>query len=305
MEVAIVGSGAVGGFLGAKLKRAGFDVTFIARGLHLEKMKERGLRIQSDSETFCIDGTFTEDLKEINRADFIFFTVKSTDTRETAIMLRPFMKAGSHVLTLQNGVDNEEILSEVLGEEKILSGAAYITSKIEEPGVIRQEGPFSLLVGSLHESAQKAVMSLSDLCQSAGIHCKTTHSILTRKWDKLLWNVTFNPLSAVTGASVGEILDDKQLRITAEKALLEAVMIGKACGIEIREKVIDRIFPSAELVRHHKTSMLQDRERGKRMEIDSLCGFFISKSQRLGVDTPVLSTLYAILSSMERRDRWR
>lgn len=301
MVIGVVGSGAVGGFVGAVLKKAGFDVIFLARGQHLQSMNEKGLHIHSGSSSFHVNGEFTSEMKDMEKADYILFTVKSSETRDIARKLQPFLKAGTFVLTLQNGVDNEEILSEILGEEKILSGAAYITSTVKEPGVIRQEGTYSFVIGSFHESGKQAAIRMEEVFQIVGIPCRVSKDVLTRKWDKLLWNVTFNPLSASTMATVGEILDDKHLRKTAEQALGEAIAVGKACGIEVRDKVIDRIFPSAETVRHHKTSMLQDRERGKKMEIESLCGFFVSKAERLGLDTPVLRTLYAVLSSMEQK----
>jgi 2-dehydropantoate 2-reductase len=299
--IGIVGAGAVGGYYGAVLKRAGFDVFFLARGKHLNVMENQGLHIESDHGAFQIEGTFTKNIEDLAQADFLLFTVKSTETKETALNLRSFLKAGSTVLTLQNGVDNEEILSDLLGRERVLSGAAYISSKVEAPGIIRQEGANSLLIGALADSSQQKAEVLADLFQTAGINCKLTNHILERKWDKLLWNVTFNPLSAAAMASVGEILDDQNLRSVAQRALLEAVEVGRASGVELRQKVIDRVFPTAEYVKNHKTSMLQDREQGKRMEVESLCGFLVRQGELLGIKTSVLSTLYAVLSSLDNK----
>lgn len=301
MIVAIVGAGAVGGFYGAMLKRSGYEVIFLSRGNHYQAMKEKGLCIQTDSDTFYVDGAFTTDIQDVSQADFVLFTVKSTETKDVAEQLHPVLKAGSVILTLQNGVDNEEILAGVFGADRVLSGAAYISSKVEAPGVIKQAGVQSIIIGSLTDEGREKTTLLSEIFVSAGVDCKIKSSILEKKWDKLLWNVTFNPLSAVAGMTVGEILDTPTLRETAEGALLEAVKIAESCGISIRQKVIDRVIPNGELVRNHKTSMLQDRERKKKMEIESLCGFFVHKGKEFGINTPVLRTLYAILSSIEEK----
>jgi 2-dehydropantoate 2-reductase len=302
MRIGVIGSGAVGGFYGAMLKKAGHEVIFLARGKHLQAMKEEGLLVNTDFDSFRVDGTFTDSMEEVSQADLLLFTVKSTDTRETAVALQPFLKADSKVLTLQNGVDNEEVLAEIFGKERIVSGAAYISSRVEKPGVIRQQGPYAIIMGALENSAQDQAAALREIFHSAGIDCRLTDSILARKWEKLLWNVTFNLITAAARATVGEILDDQYLRATAERALREAVQIGTASGVEIRQHVIDSIFLSAEQVRNHKTSMLQDRELGKKMEIESLCGFFVRKAAVLGIDVPVLQTLYSILLSIEAKE---
>jgi 2-dehydropantoate 2-reductase len=302
LKIGVIGSGAVGGFYGAMLRKAGYEVIFLARGPHLQAMREHGLLVHADFASFLVDGTFTDQMRNVSQADLLLFTVKSTDTRETAMALSPFLKPNAIVLTLQNGVDNEEVLAEILGNERLLSGAAYISCHLEEPGVIRQQGPSTVIMGALAKSAQDQAAAVQEMFQVAGIDCRLTESILERKWNKLLWNVTFNPLSAAARATVGEILDCEDLRATAERVLKEAVQIGTACGVEISQHVIDHIFPGAEQVRNHKTSMLQDRERGKKMEMESLCGFFVRKAASLGIDAPVLQTLYAVLKTIEAKE---
>jgi 2-dehydropantoate 2-reductase len=301
MVIGVIGAGAVGGYYGAMLRKAGHEVIFLARGQHLEAMKTDGLQVHSKFGSFHVDATFTDDLSELSKADLLLFTVKSTETRLTADNILPFLKADAVVCTLQNGVDNEETLSEIFGAERVLSGAAYISSKVEAPGVIRQNGPHSLLIGALHPSKEEYVQSLADLFGSAGVECKTSTNIVVRKWDKLLWNVTFNPLSAASMVTVGEILDDPYLRQTADSVLQEAVKVGTALGISINHKVAEQIIPGAEVVRGHKTSMLQDRERGRKMEVESICGYFVHKAQACEVETPVLNTLYSILSAANRK----
>jgi 2-dehydropantoate 2-reductase len=301
MIIGVVGAGAVGGYFGALLKKAGHEVIFVARGEHFEAMKKEGLSIHSDSP-FHITEKFTSDIKDIRDAELLLFAVKSTETIQVAQSISPFLRADAFILTLQNGLDNEEILAGLFGRERILSGAAYITSKIKSPGVIEQKGPTSLVIGGLEGVEEARINNVIALFQNAEIDCRKSDDILQKKWDKLLWNVTFNPLSAVAMVTIGEILDNKGLRTTAEQVLREALEVGSKMGVEIRQKVVERIFPAAELARNHKTSMLQDRERGKKMETESLCGYLVHQARLLQVDTPVLNTLYHILSSFDKKE---
>nr|WP_027415357.1 2-dehydropantoate 2-reductase [Aneurinibacillus terranovensis] len=279
MNIGIVGAGAVGVFFGALLKRAGHDVIFLARREHLKAMQKNGLYNDSD-ESFFICETFTDSYKEMENVDLVLFTVKSAQTKEAALQLRPYLKTDTMLLTLQNGIDNEEVLGDIVGDSRIISGAAYITTALERPGVIKQAGKASLVIGGMQEETQARAETIARLFEQAGIYCKTSDNIKQKKWDKLLW---------------------KKLRYTAECVLDEAVAVGKKLGIMSSPKVIERIFTSAEKAGQHKTSMLQDRERGKQMEIESLCGYFVHKGSALHAHTPVLHTLYSILSSIEKK----
>ena len=303
MIIGVIGAGAVGGYCGAMLRRAGHDVIFVARGKHLDAMKEQGLLIHCDSGSFRVDGHFTNDVQDLSQADLILFTVSSTDTRATAEKLLPLLKADSIILTLQNGVDNEEMLTELFGKERVFSGAAYLNVSLEAPGVIRQQQLQSFMIGSLAEEAGKEqAESIVHLFQQAGLDCEISMCILEEKWNKLIINAVFNPISAINSVTVGEILDNEKLRTTAERTLAEAVKIGTALGIHIRQELIDRFFIIAESARHHKTSMLQHREQGKKMEIESLCGYLVHKGRALGIDTPVLSSTYQALLLYEGND---
>jgi 2-dehydropantoate 2-reductase len=301
MIIGVVGAGAIGGFFGGKLKNAGQEVIFLARGTHLETMKAEGLRIQSENSSVKVKGTFTNDIKDLSECDLLLFTVKAIETKATAEKLLPILKENAYVLTLQNGVDNEEILAEVLGKERVLSGASYISAAIQSPGVITHSDKHLLVLGALDEANHTVVEEIVPLFKKAGVHCEISERIIARKWGKLLWNVTFNPLSAVTGATVGEILDDHKLREISEKLLQEAIKVSQALGVHIEQKVIDQVLPSAELVPHHKTSMLQDREKGRAMEVESLCGYIVQQAQRRQVDVPVLKTIYAALSFIDQK----
>ena len=155
MIIGVIGAGAVGGYCGAMLKRAGNEVIFMARGKHLDAMKERGLLIHCETGSFCVDGHFTNDVRDLSQADLLLFTVSSIDTRAIAEKLLPLLKADSIILTLQNGVDNEEMLTELFGKERVFSSAAYLNVSLEAPGVIRQQQLQSFMIGSLAETGKE------------------------------------------------------------------------------------------------------------------------------------------------------
>ncbi|WP_368504285.1 ketopantoate reductase family protein [Alkalihalophilus sp. As8PL] len=302
MKIAVVGAGAVGGYYGGMLSKAGLDVTFIARGKHLEAMKHSGLHIHSLQDSFIAEGTFTNDLKKIKEADLLLFTVKSTETKETAETIRPLLKKDAAILTLQNGVDNEELLTNTLGSDRIVSGSSYISASVERPGVIRQYSNLEKIIfGGLPETNSRHVESFVHVLQIANIDHEVSTSIIEKKWEKLLWNATFNPLTAASSASVGDVLDKKPLRRTAEAVLAEVVNVASGLGVNLNDSWVKQIFSLSEVARNHKTSMLQDLEKGKKMEVESICGYIIKKGKEVGIDTPVLETIYAILCSINDR----
>ncbi|WP_059103498.1 ketopantoate reductase family protein [Shouchella shacheensis] len=300
MNIAVVGAGAVGGFLGGMLAKNDHNLSFIARGPHLAQMQKVGLRLVTTAGESHILAHFSHSFECLREADLILFTVKSNDTYDTAQKVRPLVKENASILTFQNGVNNEEILSNLFGQERVLSGAAHVSAKVAAPGVIKQEGTHLFFIGGGGKTNEKEVKHIVQTFQHSDIHTKHSDRMMERKWEKSLWNVTFNPLSAVTGAAVGDILDDSDLFETAQMVLYEMVQIASQLDIGIRSKAIDRVFEDASLVRHHKTSMLQDREKGKPMEIEALCGYFVKKAKSLGVESPVLHTLYSLLKNIEK-----
>jgi 2-dehydropantoate 2-reductase len=302
MKVAVIGAGAVGGFIGGLLHRAGENVTFIARGKHLQVMKTSGLKITSEIDTFTVHAPFHENIEMIEEADLILFTVKSTETRNIIEQIKPYVKRDAVILTLQNGVDNEEVLIEHFGIEKVLAGSAYLTSEIKNAGHILQQGKHSIVLGSLIEGSKGVAEKVKELFVHSDIHTILSNNIISAKWEKLLWNVTFNPLSAVSEATVRNILENHHLKTTAEQVLNEALEISEKVGIVLPDNIIERIFTKASYARDHQTSMLQDKLNGKPMEIESLCGFFVHKGKELQVNVSILQTLYSLLSFMDRKE---
>ncbi|MEJ8765533.1 2-dehydropantoate 2-reductase [Oceanobacillus sp. HCA-5259] len=301
MKIGVVGAGAVGGFFGLLLQRAGNQVTFIARGPHLKAMQRDGLLIKRGTTSLSVNGRFSDDLQDLLDCELILFCIKSNDTEQMAKELLPILSEEANVLTLQNGVDNEMVLTQIFGKERTFSCATYIQAAVEQPGVIKQDGRVKLVIGELNYSSTEKCSELVSIFQNAGIDAKHSRNILARKWKKLLWNITFNPLSAISTARVGDILDNEELRKTAEFICQEAIEVAIRTGIKLdREETVTAIFAGGERARAHNPSMLQDRLNGKPMEVEAICGYVVRKARELEVKVPTLQMSYSILNHLNQ-----
>lgn len=301
MKIGVVGAGAVGGFFGSLLHKAGHKVTFLARGRHLEVSRENGMLVKHGSEKFTIHSAFTNNLHDLSDSDLVLFCVKANSTEQISKELLPILNLDAKIITMQNGVDNEEVLSEIFTTKRVFSCATYIQSIIEEPGIISQQGRVQLVIGELESSTREICSDIVLSFQQAGIDTRHSGKIIERKWKKLLWNITFNPLSAVSTAKVGEILDNEHLRKTAESICNEAIDVVLNVGVDIdRSKTLETIFTNAERARTHNTSMLQDRLSGKPMEVEAICGYVMRKANEMNVNVPKIQMLYSVLTYLNK-----
>lgn len=296
MKIGVAGTGAVGGYFGALLKKAGNEVVFLARGKNYHAMKEKGLIIEGEQEWFKVEGVFTDQYEALSDIDLLLFSVKSTATNEVAEKLLPILKQDCLILTLQNGVDNEETLSAIFGKKRVLSAASYIQAILKEPGVVKQieHKPF-LVIGALDESLTEKVKKISELFQSSNIDTRLSADVLEIKWKKLFWNVTFNPLTALLEIKVGEIYNNEGLYETAVTICKEAIAVSRSLGVAVQEDFYRKIMAQGKVAKNHQTSMLQDKLAGKPMEIESICGYIIQKGKEQEVSVPVLETIYHLL----------
>ncbi|MBO8173426.1 MAG: 2-dehydropantoate 2-reductase [Bacillaceae bacterium] len=311
MKIGIAGTGAVGGYTGGILSRTGCEVIFLTRGRHDQVMRQKGLRIETEKEGLIhVEQTFTDRPEDLRDADLVLFCVKSRDTRPLADVLAQVVRRDAMIVTLQNGVDQEETLAALFGKKRVLSAAAYLQVYIKEPGVVKQIGndPF-FVMGALDASRHEVAKQWADRLNRAGLTVTWTPHIMQEKWKKLIWNVTFNPLTAAVEAPVSHLLDHPGLRSVAESICKEAIHVAQKEGIPIDEHFADNILAAGERARGHKTSMLQDRLQGKPMEIDAICGHIVRRGEAHGVHTPVLNTVYQMLKYVnehphqERREK--
>lgn len=296
-----MGAGAVGCYFGARLRAAGHEVWFVARGERFKAMRQRGLRVESvagDLELPMV--SVIHDPRVVGPVDLVLFTVKSRDTREAAEAARPMVRGHTSVLVLQNGVDNEAIVGGVLGEEHVVPGVAVIGVDMPEPDLVRHTNNGTIIMGEVTGEETRRIRAIRDAFAQAGMEARISSDIGSVKWRKLVWNAAFNPLAALTGMRVLELIEDENTRGLAEEAMREAIAVGRALGHRVDEGLIGRGTARDPRWAMSKTSMLQDMERGKPTEVDALTGVVVREGRRLGVPTPVSSTLLSLVRAKER-----
>lgn len=299
-RVLVMGSGAIGAFYGGRLAQAGLEVVFVARGANLDALRRAGLRIESNagSERLApVQAVATP--ADAGPCDVVLVCVKSYDTADAAVALRPAVRPDTIVLSLQNGVENEAILAASLNLPPLLGGLTQIGAALMAPGVVRYESGGRLIFGEMDGALTPRVERLAALFARAGIEHRASRRIAVMLWDKLAWNAAFNALTTVTQRTVGELLARPDGRELARAAMLEVVAVARASGVGLEDRVEESLRYSEAELGHLRTSMLQDRERGRRLEYDALNGAVVRAAERTGVDAPVHRVLYGLLAALD------
>jgi 2-dehydropantoate 2-reductase len=289
MRIAIMGSGGVGGYLGARLAVNGQDVIFLARGAHLAAIREHGLALRSAlGDVLIRPARASDDPAAIGPVDVVVFAVKLYDTEAAAAATRSLVGPGSGVLTLQNGVDSTETLARVLGAACVIGGVAHIAAVIEEPGVIRHTGTMARFVlGALSGEQSKRVDALADALRAAGVDHQVSADIQRDIWEKMVFLATFAGVTALMRLPIGPIREDPDMRAMLRAGLHEAHAVARAKGIGLPDDFVARTLARCDgLPYEMKSSMLQDLERGRRLELPWLSGTIVRLGSELGVATP-------------------
>ncbi len=301
MRFAILGSGAVGGYYGAKLARAGHAVTFIARGAHLAAIRQRGLAIRSPMlGDFTVDASAEEDTTRVGHVDVVVVAVKAYDNPTALPLIAPMLGPDSAVLTVQNGLDSAADVAAVVGEAPVLGGTTYIASALAEPGVIEQTGThrrivFGEVFGELPRQSAR-VRAIHGALNSADIQSEAVDDGRVPIWEKFVFLVT---LAGFTGASrlpIGPLWADPQIREQFLEGCREVERVARAEGVAVRADVIERITTYvAAIPGTMRSSLLIDLSQGKRIEVEALQGSIVRRARAIGVPVPIMSTLYALL----------
>lgn len=290
MRIAVLGAGGVGGYFGGRLAAAGEDVAFLARGAHLRALRERGLRIASARGDLDLRPVVaTDDPAEIGPVDLVLFAVKLWDTETAAAAARPLLGPGTAVVTVQNGVESVETLGRALGPERVLGGTTYISVVIESPGVIRHTGSLARLIfGAPDGRPSPPAEALLAACRRAGIDAELSPRIVEAIWEKFIFLAAFSGITALTRRPIGEIRERPELRGLMVEAIGETAAVARAAGIAVPRDIVQRHTARFEsMPPETKSSMLQDLERGGRLELPWLSGAVIRLGERYGVATPV------------------
>jgi len=300
MHFAIIGAGAVGGFYGALLTRAGSDVTFIARGAHLEAIRQNGLRVSGPLGDFTVRAAAESDPSKVGRVDVVMLAVKTYDNDAALPMLTALVGPETVVLTLQNGVDSPEQVASVVGEGATLAGPTYIAAAIEGPGVIRQTGTHRRVVFGEYFGPRREVTDrvrrIERVMQAADIHAEAVADARTPLWEKFVYLAPFASFTAAARLPIGPLWEDEATRETFLSAVAEVEAVARATGVGIGADARSRIAAYiASIPPSTRSSMLIDLSQGKRIEVESLTGSVVRRGQAVGVPTPMMAALYAVL----------
>ncbi|OGV97180.1 MAG: hypothetical protein A3I04_05990 [Nitrospinae bacterium RIFCSPLOWO2_02_FULL_39_110] len=301
MKILIVGAGAVGGYFGGLLAKGGEDVVFLARGEHLKAIQKNGLSVKSIKGDFHIKVRAVDKLSDTETFDLIIFAVKSYNLPDACRMIKNAVRDDTIIMSLLNGVDSEEVVGNFFGIKKVIGSVAFIGSQILEPGVILHTASGMITIGELTPptipSPSKGegggrCEEILRVFEKAGIPVKLSEDIKKDIWAKMVWNAGLNAITALTGSMVSNILSIPESRRIVEMAMKETVNVAKGRGIKLSEDIIEKTISKTLKAGDIKTSMLQDREKGRKMEIDSINGAVVMMGKELNIPVPVNETLY-------------
>jgi 2-dehydropantoate 2-reductase len=301
MKFAILGSGAVGGYYGAKLARAGHDVTFVARGAHLEAIRERGLTIRSPAlGDFTVRAPAEEDTTRVGAVDVVVLAVKAYDNATALPLVAPMLGDESSVLTLQNGVDSAQELAAVVGEPRVIGGTTYIATALTSPGVIQQTGThrrivFGEVFGSLPRSSAR-VRAIHDALAGADIQSEPVDDGRVPVWEKFIFLAAMAGFTGASRLPIGPLWADSYVRERFLDACREIEQVARAEGVDVARDVVDRVSTYVPgIPGTMRSSLLIDLSQGKRIEVEALQGSVVRRAGRRGVPVPIMSALYAVL----------
>ena len=317
MKICIYGAGAIGGFLGAELAGTGPEVSLVARGPHLQAMRERGLtllRPGTDGEQRkTVRVTCTDDPRTLGHQDFVIVTLKAHSVLSVLDHLQPLLGRDTAVVTAQNGIlwwyfhalpgphlnhhlqsaDPGGRIWRAVGPERAIGCVVYPSCEIVEPGVVRHLEGTRLMVGEPDGTKTARVTALGEALTAAGLKAPVRKSIRDDIWFKLLGNATFNPVSVLTRATLEQMGSDREVRAVIRRMMTEAVAVATALGVSFVMDIEKRIDAAVD-VGAHKTSMLQDFEQGRPLELDALPGAVSEMGRLVGVSTPTLDQVLAL-----------
>lgn len=321
MRICVVGAGAIGGFMAAGLATAGTDTSVFARGATLEAIRRHGLRVESADAAITATVRASDDAAELGAHDVVILAVKAQSAPAAVKSIGPLLGAGTMVLSTLNGVpwwffdgfggpcegrhldsvDPGGAMAEAIPVSRVIGGTVHMSASVPEPGVVRRYSGNGIIIGEPDGGDSPRLTRLAAELRNGGMNVTVSSNVREDVWYKLWGTLTVNPVSALTRASADQILDDDLVRIFCESAMLEAGEIGARIGCPILETPTDRNLVTRKLGAF-RTSMLQDAEAGRALELDALTGAVREIGAIVGVPTPYVDALHGLtrLSAMVR-----
>jgi len=320
MKIAVFGAGAIGGYLAGKLHQAGADISVIARGAHLAAIKANGLTVKSDGQTFNARLPATDKAEEAGLQDYVFVTLKATALPAAAPQIAELMGPKTVLVTVSNGipywyfygldgpwrdhvvesVDPGGRIFQLLPPSQVVGCIAFHAAEVTEPGVVEHTYANRFSLGEPDSSNCARAEALSRMLSNAGLNAPVHTNIRNEIWLKLWGNLAFNPMSALTGLTVDRLAFQPDLRAAARTLMEEAATVAQALGVRFAMSIDQRIDFTGS-VGAHKTSMLQDLERGRPMEIDALLGAVVEMGELTGKPTPLCQAVLALIRGRARQ----
>ena len=304
LRVAVLGAGAVGAYYGKRLADGGAEVALIARGRHLEALRTDGLTIVEPEGTTTTRLEATDDPGDIGPVDVVLFCVKSYDTDDAARRLAPLIGPETAVVSLQNGIDNEDRIAAAIGPSHVVGGAAYILAAVREPGVVEASGPRQIVIGELAGGPPTPrIQAIVDVGATAGLKVVASPDVRVALWEKYTLLVAFSAMSAAVRLGIGAIRDAPAARAMLGSIMTEVWTIGRAEGVALADDLVER---QMELLLSRNddatASLYHDLVTGHRMETEALQGTAIRLGREHGISTPSLDAAYAILEPWTLRN---
>ena len=296
MRIVVMGAGGVGGYFGARLAQAGEEVSFIARGRHLEALRSKGLTVKSALGDAQLKVKAFENPREAGQSDVVMFAVKLWDTEGAAEQLRPIVENGL-VIPFQNGVESIDRIGAVLGKDKVMGGSAYIATRIGAPGVIEHTGTMARLrFGPVLPAQRTAAEAFLVACKKAGINAELSEDIVLVNWEKFAFLVAMSGTTALSRSPLGVVRADADLRWMFEQAMRETWTLARGRGVKLPDDFVEKHMAFADtLPAEMRASMLHDLEAGNRLEAPWLCGAVVRMAEAKGLPAPVNRAIYAAL----------
>ena len=312
MKFLIAGAGAIGAYIGACMARAGQDVTLFARGPHLRAMQQHGVHVKSVDGDFEAHPKIAANLENVGLVDVVLLGVKAHGLTTLAPQLKPVLGPDTAVVSTQNGipwwffqgwggehegmhlerVDPGGAIAAAIEPRRVLGSIVYFATDIVEPGVIRHTEGNRISLGEPAGTRSVRSRQIAEALIAAGLRCPVTTRIRQEIWVKILGNVAFNPISALTGATLVQMARDPDVNALVRRIMEETVAVGAELGLEV-PITLDQRIAGAEKVGEHKTSMLQDLEAGRSIELEAVVGAVVELSERLNVPMPHIRAVYA------------
>ncbi len=296
INVLIYGTGAVGIYFGGRLFQAGFDTLFVDTPAKTETLEGQALTIQSgNGQDYEFNPRVVSDISDLPPQDLILVCVKAYQTYDIALNLLPIIKPSTIILSLQNGLENEKVLSDLLGKNLLMGSVIYYNGTLIDDSTVVQKVPGQIFYGEMDHQSSEREEWLSDVFSHADINHKISRNITSEIWKKFIWNNAYNSIAALTHTTLRQIQDSEGTLPTVRQMMSEVRQIAEAEGIQIPDQTIDELINSNQASSDVKPSMLKDLEAGQMPEIEALVGVVLKKAQKHGITTPVNQTVYNLI----------